>query len=80
MPQGCGLSNYKDVQMDTLLKKEFTKNVDRFGPDPLLKRKQGLKNSLSRDILEYKNKINDEDYMIYAIDKIAVELIHFLVK
>ena len=51
-----------------------------FGPDPLLQRKKGLKNTLSRDVLEYKSKIEDAAYMRYAIDKIAAELMHFLVK
>ena len=69
-----------DVKMKTLLEKDYVNNERAFGPDPLLYRKQGLGSTLSRNILEYKKKINDEKYIQYAIDKIALELMHFLVK
>ena len=67
--------------MKTLqIEKNPNKGNGGFGPDPLLRKKQGLKNSLSRDIIGYKDKIEDAGYMRYAIDKIAMELMHFLVK
>ena len=67
--------------MKTLqLEQNPSRGDEGFGPDPLLQRKQGLKNSLSRDLLGYKDKIEDAGYMRYAIDKIAMELMHFLVK
>ena len=51
-----------------------------FGPDPLLCRKKGLGDTLPRDIPEYKSKVENESYMNHAIDRIALELMHFLVK
>ena len=66
--------------MKTLLEQNLSKSDGGFGPDPLLQRKKGLKDTLSRDTLGYKDKIKDASYMRHAIDKIAVELMHFLVK
>ncbi len=74
------LKFYKDVNMKTLLEKNHVKDERSFGPDPLLYKKKGLASNLPRDILEYRNKMRDDGYMKYAIDKIAVELMHFLVK
>ncbi len=68
------------MNMKTLLKQEFSEDTNIFGPDPLLHRKQGLKDTLQRDVVNYKEKLQDKKYMNYAIDKIAVELMHFLVK
>lgn len=66
--------------MKILAEKNLAKDDWKFGPDPLLQRKQGLKDTPPRDILEYKEKIEDASYMRYAIDKVALELMHFLVK
>ncbi len=66
--------------MESHHKQDLKQSEERFGPDPLLYRKQGLQGSLSRDILGYKRKIEDQQYMEYAIDRIAMELMHFLVK
>ena len=66
--------------MNTLLKKEFPESAGGFRSDPLLHKKKGLRDALPRDILNYKNKVEDKNYMNYAINKIAVELMHFIVK
>lgn len=70
--------------MKTLLEKHLSQDINRdqisFGPDPLLARKQGGQRADSRDIHEYKSKIKDQRYMDHAIDRIAMELMHFLVK
>ena len=67
--------------MKTLQRRQTpSRGNEGFGPDPLLQRKKGLKDTLSRDVLDYKDKIEDAGYMRYAIDKIALELMHFLVK
>ncbi len=51
-----------------------------FGPDPILYRKKGLSDSLNHNISDYREKLKDKHYIHHAIDKIAVELMHFLVK
>ena len=66
--------------MKTLFEQNFINNSENFGPDPLLCRKKGLKVSISQDILDYKRKIEDPDYMDHAIDRIALELMHFIMK
>ena len=72
--------SYKEVTMKTLENKNTTQKEKHYGPDPLLYRKKGLASILDRDIHDYKNKIENENYMNYAIDRIAVELMHFIVK
>jgi len=37
-------------------------------------------NSRQEKITEYQKRITDDDYLDYAIDKIAAELTHFLLK
>ncbi len=70
--------------MKTLIERELSQEVGKeqslYGPDPLLIRKQGLRQNNSRDIHEYKSKIKDQRYMNHAINRIAMELMHFLVK
>jgi len=66
--------------MKTLLKRELEHSSEKFGPDPILLRKKGLSNSNPKDIETYKQKIVDDDYLDHAINRIAMELSHFLVK
>lgn len=65
--------------MKTLLEPDMDVQKERFGPDPLLLRKQGQEIQ-SRDVTVYKNKIIDDDYMEHAINRIAMELSHFLAR
>lgn len=56
------------------------KPVSKYGPDPILLRKRGIAR-IARERYElYKRRIEDPDYMEYAINKIASELTHFLSK
>ena len=66
--------------MNTLTKKKQADRENSFWLDPLLLKKQGQKKALNQDINDYKTKIQDEKYINYAIDKIALELMHFLIK
>lgn len=66
--------------MKTLLDQDSSVQGDGFGPDPILMRKKGLTKPQPRDISEYKKKISDDAYMEHAIDRIALELMHFLAK
>lgn len=50
-----------------------------YGPDPILMKKKGQAMPV-RDIKEFKKKIVDENYIDHAINKIAMELSHFLTK
>ena len=63
--------------MKTLLEKSAS---GRFGPYPVLLKKRGLSDSNPRNISDYKERIKDKDYMEHAIDRIAMELMHFLAK
>ncbi|MCB1179214.1 MAG: hypothetical protein KDK36_16655 [Leptospiraceae bacterium] len=51
-----------------------------YGPDPIILRKRGVSRKTHQKYDLYKRKINHPDYMEYAINKIAVELTHFLSK
>ncbi|EPG67047.1 hypothetical protein ACE5IS_12610 [Leptospira wolffii] len=53
--------------------------TDPFGPDPVILRKRGVPIK-KRKFEDYKKKIEDENYIDFAIDKIAMELSHFLSK
>lgn len=66
--------------MKTLLKQEVSLQWEDFGPDPVLLKKKGSPDPRPRDISEYKKKIVDEKYLDHAIDRIAMELSHFLAK
>ena len=66
--------------MKTLLKQEVSLQWEDFGPDPILMKKSGNSDPRPRDISEYKKKIVDEKYLDHAIDRIAMELSHFLAK
>lgn len=71
--------------MKTLLRRETDIEIGPepemdFGPDPVMLRKRGLKQFASRDINDFKSRINDDAYLTHAIDRIAVELMHHLVK
>lgn len=66
--------------METLLDQEDVELGETFGPDPILLRKKGLQNVNPRDISEYKERITDPTYMEHAIDRIAMELMHFLAR
>ena len=66
--------------MKTLLDQvKPVKGVD-FGPDPLLIKKKGESNPYPQNVSEYKKKIHDSRYMEHAINRIAMELMHFLSK
>lgn len=54
--------------------------VEEYGPDPILLRKTGAVNDSRKKFDQYKRKINDPNYMDFAINKIAMELSHFLSK
>ncbi len=48
--------------------------------DPLVLKKQGIAFFKKKDISYYKKKIIDEKYMEHAINRIAMELSHFILK
>ena len=66
--------------MKTILAQEKRVHAVNFGPDPLLLKKQGQTEIISRDVNVYKKKIRDNSYMDFAINRIALELMHFLSK
>ncbi len=51
-----------------------------YGPDPVILRKRGLARNTHSKFELYKKKLNDPYYMEFAINKIAMELTHFLSK
>ncbi len=53
-----------------------------FGIDPIILRKAGInkRNKDKYEIKKYKKKLDDPRYMDFAINKIAMELTHFLSK
>lgn len=55
-------------------------DYELFGPDPVILRKRGLQYTKMKKFSNYKNKIDDPSYMDFAINKIALELSHFLTK
>ncbi|MDX1959202.1 MAG: hypothetical protein SFU98_11555 [Leptospiraceae bacterium] len=55
-------------------------DIAGFGPDPIMLRKRGNARNVKSRYSLYKQKINDPNYMEYAINKIAMELTHFLSK
>lgn len=54
--------------------------VSDYGPDPVMLRKSGRSTKNSRKSEAYKKRIEDPTYMDFAINKIAVELLHFIQK
>lgn len=48
--------------------------------DPLVLKKQGIAFFKKKDISYYKKKIIDEKYLDNAINRIAMELSHFILK
>ncbi len=52
----------------------------RYGPDPVLLKKIGRTDDSPRDLGTYKKKVADKQYMEFAINRIAMELSHFLSK
>ena len=74
-----GNIRYREVTMKILLEPDRDVQRERFGPDPVLLRKQGV-DMATRDISIYKEKIVNDDYMEHAINRIAMELSHFLAK
>jgi hypothetical protein len=70
---------YREVTMKTLLDQEIPVEGSDFGPDPILMKKRGLPYE-RRNIAEFKKKIQDMDYMDHAIDRIALELMHFIAR
>lgn len=71
---------YREVTMKETLEKDREVLDEEFGYDPVVLRKQGIILNHHRDISEYKKKIIDERYMEHAINRIAMELSHFLAK
>ncbi len=51
-----------------------------YGPDPVILRKRGLARNTHSKFDLYKKKLEDPYYMEFAINKIAMELTHFLTK
>ncbi len=64
--------------MKTIIDQEYL-DKESMIKDPLCERKQGLKNQ-SSDINNCRTKLSDPYYIEHAIEKIASELLHFLVK
>ncbi len=54
--------------------------TDEFGPDPVMLRKRGMSASMEKKYKNYKKKVDDPAYMDYAINKIAMEISHFIQK
>ncbi|MCG6140886.1 hypothetical protein EHQ23_08280 [Leptospira bourretii] len=54
--------------------------TEEFGPDPVLLRKRGMASTIQKKFENYKKKIDDPAYMDYAINKIAMEISHFISK
>lgn len=48
--------------------------------DPMVLKKQGIEYFRKKDISYYKKKIIDENYLDHAIQRIAMELSHFILK
>ncbi|MBX7057410.1 MAG: hypothetical protein K1X75_05045 [Leptospirales bacterium] len=65
--------------MKTLLDQEAPVEAKDFGLDPVLLKKRGLPYP-HRNIAEFKRKISDDGYMDHAINRIALELMHFLAR
>ncbi len=61
-------------------KKSPLKQVNQYGPDPILLRKRGIARIAREKYELYKRRIEDPNYMEYAINKIASEITHFLSK
>lgn len=62
-----------------LLKEEARKaKTEEYGPDPVLMKKIGARDFRPNDLSYYKKKIIDKEYLDYAINRIAMELSHFL--
>ncbi|MEM7179980.1 MAG: hypothetical protein AAF518_03645 [Spirochaetota bacterium] len=51
---------------------------DEYGPDPIILRKRGSARNMHKKFELYKRKVDDPKYMEFAINKIALELSHFL--
>lgn len=58
---------------------EFEENKE-FEQDPMVLKKQGIEYFRKKDISYYKKKIIDENYLEHAIQRIAMELSHFILK
>ncbi len=64
--------------MKVLKEKASNAAIPEYGPDPVLMKKIGARDYRSRDLSYYKKKIKDREYMDHAINRIAMELSHFL--
>jgi Zn-dependent oligopeptidase len=60
--------------------KEEWEDLEEMIQDPLVLKKQGITYLQKKDISYYKKKIIDEKYMEHAINRIAMELSHFILK
>ncbi len=58
-------------------KNEYLKEWEQ---DPMILKKQGIEYLKRKDISYYKKKIIDENYLDHAIERIAMELSHFILK
>lgn len=54
--------------------------VSDYGPDPVMLRKSGQSQKKKKISNNYKKRLDDPSYMDFAINKIAVELLHFIQK
>jgi hypothetical protein len=64
--------------MSDLLYSYEKEKTTEYGPDPMILRKRGISRVAREKFELYKKRIEDPQYMEYAINKIAVELTHFL--
>jgi hypothetical protein len=80
--QGWDLKkSYREVTMANILYSKGNQGpVHEYGPDPVILRKRGISRVAKEKFELYKKKIEDPDYMEFAINKIALELTHFLSK
>jgi hypothetical protein len=73
--------SYKEVTMKETTTPKYPFPVsEKYGPDPILLRKKGLSNTNKKEFDDYKKMVDDPGYMQFAINKIALELSHFLSK
>jgi hypothetical protein len=70
-------TNAEKSKLEIDLKKQIWEEETE---DPLVLKKQGISYLQKKDISYYKKKIIDEEYLEHAINRIAMELSHFILK
>lgn len=71
---------YREVTMKKYKIVGNLAEVEKFGPDPIILRKKGVQAVANKKFDLYKKRLDDPNYMDFAINKIAMELSHFLSK